>query len=222
MNLLISFLQKTIGQKIMVGLTGLGLCVFVLVHMLGNLFILSGAEAYNNYADKLHHLPGFKILELGLLVFFLAHILLSLLLQIKNRKARGPNPYQKSSQGLKKTSLLHHWLWIQGALLFVFVVFHLISFKFGDHQEIIKDGKAKEDVYSMVVEAFQQPSQLFGYSFILLILSVHLLRGFSASFKSLGVSHPTVISWIETFSWIFTLIVTLGFLIPIWYIYLWL
>ena len=35
------------------GLTGLGLALFVLFHMLGNLLIFAGAETYNLYAHKL-------------------------------------------------------------------------------------------------------------------------------------------------------------------------
>ncbi|MDE0092176.1 MAG: succinate dehydrogenase, partial [Oligoflexia bacterium] len=74
MNLLIYFLQKTVGQKIVIGLTGLGLSLFILIHMLGNLLILSGPSAYNKYAHKLHEFPGFILLELGLLLFFTGHI----------------------------------------------------------------------------------------------------------------------------------------------------
>jgi len=110
-----------VGQKIVLGLTGLGLCGFVLIHMIGNLFILGGPEAYNSYAYKLHKLPGFILLELGLLVFFAGHILLSLLLQIRNRQARGEQAYKKSSKDIKKTSIIHHFLWVQGALLVVFL-----------------------------------------------------------------------------------------------------
>ena len=222
MNLLISFLQKTVGQKIVIGLTGLGLCGFILIHMLGNLFILSGPEAYNKYAYKLHQIPGFIVLELGLLGFFVGHILLSLLLQIRNRNARGSASYKKTSKGVKKTNLVHHFLWVQGALLMVFLVVHLLSFKFGTYYETQIDGKTVKDVYRLVVEGFKKPAYTFGYSFILLILSVHILRGFPASFKTLGLSHPTYISWIETFSWVFTAIITFGFLAPIWYIYFWL
>lgn len=69
MNNLIYFLKGTIGQKMIVGLTGLGLCLFVLIHMLGNLLILSGPDAYNSYAHKLHEIFLLEVFELGLLIF---------------------------------------------------------------------------------------------------------------------------------------------------------
>ena len=206
----------------MVGLTGLGLCGFVLIHMMGNLFILSGSEAYNNYAHKLHEIPGLIILEIGLVTFFIGHILFSILLQIRNRQAKGGVSYKSPSRGIKKTPLMHHFLWVQGALLMVFLIFHILSFKFGAYYEIEIKGQNVRDVYRLVVENFKKPSYTLGYSFILFLLSVHLLRGFPASFKTLGLSHPTYVSWIEFFSWIFAGVVTFGFLAPIWYIYLYL
>jgi len=221
-NLFISFLQKTIGQKIVVGLTGLGLCLFVLIHMLGNLLILSGPEAYNNYAYKLHDFPGLLLLEFGLFIFFIGHILLSILLQLKNKKAKGSISYQKEAQGIKKTNFIHKFILSQGILLLIFLVLHLWSFKFGTYYETELNGKKVRDIYLLVVENFQKPLYTFGYSFILLILFNHLLRGFPASFKTLGLSHPLYVSWIEKLAWFFSLIVTFGFLAPIWYIYIYL
>ena len=222
MSLLISFLRNTIGQKIVVGLTGLGLCLFVLVHMLGNLFILSSSEAYNKYAHQLHEFPLLFLLELGLLVFFVGHILLSLLLQVNNQKAKGKSAYKQALRGEKKASLVHSFLWFQGVLLLVFIVFHLITFKFGPHYETTLEGEKVRDIYKLVVENFKNPLYTIGYSFILFILSIHLLRGFPASFKTLGLSHPFYLSFIEKLAWIFTGIVIFGFLAPIWYIFIYL
>ena len=210
------------GQKIAVGLTGLGLCLFILIHMLGNLFILSGPSAYNEYAHTLHEFPAMKIFEIGLLIFFVGHIVLSLLLQIKNKKARGKTGYQLQAEGEKKTSLTHQFLWFQGGVLLVFLIFHLWSFKFGPYYETQLNGESVRDIYRLVSESFKNPFYTIGYSFALLILSVHLLRGLPASFKSLGLSHSFYLSLIEKLSIFFAVLITLGFLAPIWYIFIYL
>ena len=222
MSFLIYFLQKSIGQKIVVGLTGLGLCLFVLIHMLGNLFILSGPTAYNKYAHSLHEIPFFILLELGLLLFFVGHILLSILLQIKNKIARGAVSYNQPAKGEKKGSLVHRFLWFQGGALLLFLAVHLLSFKFGPYYDTQIEGETVRDIYRLVVESFKRPIYTMGYSLALLILFIHLLRGFSASFKSLGFSHPVCISFIEKLAWLFALLVTFGFLAPIWYIFIYL
>ncbi|MCY4320888.1 MAG: succinate dehydrogenase cytochrome b subunit [Bdellovibrionaceae bacterium] len=220
MNTLIYFLQKTIGQKIVVGLTGLGLALFLLIHMIGNLFILSGPAAYNRYAYKLHELPIFFLLEIGLLLVFLGHILLSLLLQIKNKKARGETEYKLKAKGDKKTDLAHRFLWFQGIILLLFLAFHLISFKFGPIYETQLDGKTVRNIYQLVMENFKKPLYTIGYTCILGILFVHLFRGLPASFKSLGLSNPFYLSLIKTLSISLSIIIVVGFLAPIWYIFI--
>lgn len=222
MDFLIHFLQRTIGQKIVVGLTGLGLCFFVLVHMLGNLLILSGPQAYNSYAHQLHEIPFFIILELGLFAFFLGHIFLSLLLAMKNRKAKGGLSYTQKTGGEKSSAPVHNLLVFQGGVLLVFLIFHLLSFKFGPYYETTFKGETVRDIYQLVLENFNKPLYVIGYSLALLVLFVHLLRGWTASFKTLGLSHPVYLSFIEKLAWIFALAVTFGFLLPIWYIFIYL
>ena len=84
------------------------------------------------------------------------------------------------------------------------------------------DGKTVRDLHKLVVESFKKPFYTLAYSFVLLILSVHLFRGLPASFKTLGLSHPLYVSLLEKFSWIFTILITFGFLAPIWYIFIYL
>lgn len=222
MQFLIDFLQKTIGQKIILGLTGLGLCLYVFIHMLGNLLILSGPSAYNRYAHSLHEFPLFVLLELGLLIFFLLHILLSLLLQIKNKAARGEVSYSHPVKGEKNPALIHRFLWFQGVVLLVFLIFHLWSFKFGPYYETLVEGEVLRDIYKLVSFNFKKPFYTIAYSVVLLVLSLHLLRGIPASFKTLGLSHPRGIVFVERLAILFTAVVVFGFLAPIWYVFIFL
>lgn len=217
MENLIFFLKKTIGKKIAVGVTGLGLCLFVLIHMSGNLLILKGAESYNLYAKSLHDFFLMEFLEWGLLAFFLGHIFLSVLLNLKNLKSKGA--YFKRAKGEKKTSFANRILILQGLVLFVFLVFHLITFKFGAYYEAMYDGEATRDVYLLVTETFKKFPYVLGYVFSLLVLGVHLVHGLSASIRSLGFYHPLYTPWIEKLSFAFGCLVTLGFMgLPL-YIY---
>ena len=222
MKMLLYILQKTVGQKIIIGLTGLGLCLFVLIHMLGNLFILSGPDAYNRYAHNLHEMPVLVFFEIGLLIVFAGHIVLSLLLVIKNKKAALGTPAKPFAKGEKQISLLHRFLWLQGGVLLLFLGLHLLSFKFGPYYETDLDGHTVRDIYRLVLENFKKPIYTAGYSLALLLLSVHLLRGLPASFKSLGLNHPLYVSLVEKLSLPFALLLTLGFLAPIWYVFIWL
>ena len=218
MGNLIRILQNTIGQKAAAGLFGLGLCFFVLVHAAGNLLILKGPEAYNGYARALHQFFLFTILEIGLLIFFAGHIALTILLSVKNRAARPKKP-QAKAQGAKKTSFAERALPLQGAALLIFLILHLLTFKFGPYYETAGDGESARDIYRLVAEIFQKKTYVAGYILALFILFHHLSHGLAASFKSLGFSHPQYTPLIEKFSRIFAYGIFLGFSIPPLYIF---
>ena len=218
MNNLIDFLKRTIGQKMVVGLTGLGLCLFVLIHMLGNLLILSGPDAYNSYAHKLHKFFLFEVFEIGLLIFFIGHIVLAILVNIKNRAAR-PQNYKVQAKGEKGTTFSDRILLLQGVVLLVFLITHLLTFKFGPYYEVLLEGESVRDIYRLVAEVFKNGIYVAGYSLALFVLCYHLLHGLTASVKSLGFFHPQYIPLVEKFSLIFSLVVFLGFLIQPLYIY---
>ncbi len=221
MNNLILFLQKTLGQKIIVGLTGLGLCLFILIHMLGNLLILSGPQEYNLYAHQLHEIKILEVLEIGLFGLFLGHIFTSVVVNIKNKVAKGDS-YKKRASGQKKTSLADRFLIVQGAVILVFLISHLITFKFGTYYEIVIEGEPVRDIYRLVKEFFQSHLYVIGYVFSLSILTVHVIHGLPASLKTLGFYHPSYIPWIKGFSWVFGLGILIGFLVPMFYLHLFL
>ena len=212
------FLQRSVGQKFLVGLTGLGLCLYVLIHVSGNMLIFAGSERYNLYAHGLHEFFLIEALEIALLVSFAGHIVLALWLGWKNRSARGEK-YKYPASGDKKSALTHALLVFQGMALLAFLVWHLLTFKFGPYYEISHNGQTMRDIYRLVVEVFQNPLYVMGYSLALCILSIHLGRGFSASLRSLGVSHPRYIPWLEKFGWLFSALVSLGFLSQPFYVY---
>ena len=216
-NLLV-FLQRTVGQKVVVGLTGLGLCLFVLIHSAGNLLILGGPERYNLYAHSLHEFFLMTTLEIGLLVFFAGHILLSLLLIWKNRLSAG-EAYKYPARGEKKTPFSHTFLALQAVTLLGFLVWHLLTFKFGPYYETSHRGQVMRDIYRLVVEVFQSPLYVAGYSLALLILFIHLNRGIPAALRSLGLTHPGYTPYLEKGGFLFSALVVIGFLAPPFYIY---
>lgn len=218
MNNLLLFLQRTIGQRIVLGLTGLGLCLFLLIHMTGNLLIFAGPEAYNLYAYRLHSIKIIKLFEIGLLIFFVGHIVTAVWLNFNNRKAKGPS-YKRAAKGEKKTFLGDQLLVFQGLVLFVFLVNHLLTFKFGTHYETVVNGITTRDVYRLVLEIFNQGIYFFAYVFSLLVLSYHLIHGLPASLRTLGFYHPEYVFGMKILGWIFGLGVVIGFLLPISYVF---
>ena len=213
----IELLKGTVGRKAVIGLTGLGLCLFILIHMLGNLLILQGPAAYNSYAHKLHSLLLFEVLETGLALFFAGHILLTVLTAVQNFKARGEKQHVPSVK--KAASFTDRTLAFQGLVLLIFLVFHLMTFKFGPFYETSLNGEPVRDIHRLVREVFQNPWMVIVYSAVLFVLCGHLSHGLQAALKSLGISHPRYDPALKVWSVIFAWTVFTGFLIQPLYVY---
>ena len=83
-------LTSSVGQKYIMALTGLGLMIFVIMHLAGNLTLLfPGAKSFNTYAHKLEELGVLlEMAEIGLLAAFVIHIVTAITLTKKARSAR--------------------------------------------------------------------------------------------------------------------------------------
>lgn len=183
---LCQFTRSTVGRKTLVALSGLGLSGFTLMHMSGNLLLLVGAEPYNKYSHSLISNPLIYFAEVGLVVLFLLHFGLAIRLTLQNRCAR-PEGYRES-QREKGTTFAARTMIYSGLLLLVFLVLHLITFKFGEHYSVTYQGVEMRDLHRLVVEKFQSPLYVGWYLFSLVVLGLHLSHGLAASLQSLGLA----------------------------------
>lgn len=212
------WLCSTIGRKQLIGVTGLGLSFFVLTHMLGNMLILVGPEMYNEYSYKLVSNPLIYVAEIGLLAIFLGHLIFAMGLTVKNWRARDTR-YAMLPNGPKRTSWTQRSLWAQGLLILVFVILHLITFKFGTHYTVTYNGVEMRDLHRLVLEVFQDPIYVGWYVVALLVLGLHLSHGVGSSFQTLGIHHPRYRKCIRCFSIGYALVVIAGFLSQPIYVY---
>lgn len=128
MTQMFSFLQSTIGRKLLMALTGFVLVLFVMGHMLGNLQIFLGAEAINAYAYKLHNLlpaPALWLVRFVLLICISIHVWAAITLTLDNRRAR-PHKYQKK-QTIQAT-YSSRTMRMSGVILLAFIFFHIAHF----------------------------------------------------------------------------------------------
>ena len=86
-------LNTSVGKKIAMAITGLSLALFMVFHLIGNLNLFLGPEAFNGYVLKLKKL-GFliRIAEAGLLSFVLIHVYSGIVLWLKNKRAISKTP----------------------------------------------------------------------------------------------------------------------------------
>ncbi len=136
MNWIITFLKSSIGKKLLMGLTGLFLCTFLIVHLIGNLQLLKhdGGMAFNTYAVFMTSNPLIKFVSYGLYAIILFHAFWGLYLVSQNKKAR---PVQYAAYNGKANShWTSRWMGVLGTMILAFLVFHMWGFwaqyKFGE------------------------------------------------------------------------------------------
>lgn len=224
MNWFSKFITSSIGQKIVMSLTGLFLITFLIAHLVGNLQLLKpdGGLAFNEYAYFMTTNPLVKTVSYGLYFFILLHAIQGLMLWAKNRKARGNAKYAVSKAKTASThapSFAGNNMALLGTIILIFLGIHMGDFwfamKFG-HVDYMPGTEIK-DLYSKVVVSFKQWWIVAIYVVSMIALVFHLMHGFWSAFQTLGLTHKKYAGLIKTIGLIISILIPLGFaILPIW------
>lgn len=207
--------STSIGKKKIMAVTGLSLCGFLVSHLLGNFFLLAGADAFNLYAYKLTSTPLIYIAEFILLGIFLLHLTMAFKLVLENKAARPHKYFMKKGHGGE--TIFSKTMPYTGFLILVFLVLHLIHFKYGTHYTTTVDGVEMRDLNRLVIEYFANPLYTAWYCIAMFVLAFHLAHGVQSTFQSLGIRHPAVTKCIKQFGATFAIVVPVGFsFLAIW------
>ena len=174
-----------------VAITGIILILFVIGHLLGNLQIFLGPEWINGYSQHLRDLgPLLWMIRAFLLIAVVLHIYFTILLAIENRRAR-PESYT-DREYVKATFASRHMV-MSGLIVLAFILYHLAHFTFrkiDPRFALLKpDSLGHYDVYSMMVDGFQNYYVSGFYALGLFLLTLHLTHGASSFFQSLGLTN---------------------------------
>src|SRR5690606_20596715 len=122
MNWLSAFLNSSIGKKLLMALTGLFLCTFLLVHMTVNLQLFKddGGYAFNTYTVFMTTSPLIKTISYGLYFIILFHAVWGISIGLANKKAR-PVSYQVPG-GNASSKWASRNMGILGTLILAFIV----------------------------------------------------------------------------------------------------
>ncbi|MBT3981020.1 MAG: succinate dehydrogenase cytochrome b subunit [Bacteriovoracaceae bacterium] len=211
-----TYLQSSIGKKQVMALTGLALCGFLVVHLLGNLLIFVGPKAFNSYAHALITNPLIIPMEAGLALLFFSHIALGVKLTAENKKARPKSYYMKTNSG-RGATFASSTMPITGVIILVFLVLHLINFRFGEFIGATYNGVDMRDLYIPVVQHFSNPAVVLWYLFAHLALAVHVSHGLASAVQSFGFSHPRYSPILKIIAKAYAFVIFVGFSsIPVW------
>ena len=216
MSWLSTALSSSIGKKLIVSITGLSLCAFLVVHAGINslIFFNDGGHLYNEAAEFMATNILIRTMEIGLFAGLLLHIFQTLNLYFNNKSAR-PIAYHASNDGLPNSKWYSRSMALLGTLLLMFLIIHLKHFwvvsRFTDE---ITSGQ--ETLFGEMKEVFENPIWVALYVLSQFSLGYHLLHGFKSAFQTLGLNHKKYNGFIASTGVVFAIVVPLLFaLMPI-------
>lgn len=209
-----NFLTSSLGKKVVMSLTGLFLILFLVVHVTINamIFVNDSGETFNKVAHFMSHNIITRILEGGLFLGFILHIVQAYVATAQNQKAR-PIKYAVNN-GAANSRWFSRSMALLGTLILLFLVVHLGNFWVPTKKALFAD--EEHNTFESMKAVFSQWYFVVIYLAGVISLAYHLLHGFSAAFQSLGLAHRKWTPVIKFLGAAFSIIVPLIFaLMPI-------
>ena len=200
-------------------ISGLGLLLYVLVHMIGNLKIFlgtdpaTGAYQIDLYGEALRNLGGHLVplesilwlFRIGLLAMFVIHIYAAYVLTLRNRKARGSIRYEhkREYEAVNYANRTMRW---GGVIILLFVLYHVADLTLGWANPDFVEG----EVYRNTIASLTQPLVAIFYLIAQVALAFHIYHGAWSLWQSLGIMNPRYKSFRRYFAVAFAAVVFIG------------
>ena len=182
------FFTSSIGRKFTMGLSGLFLILFLIVHAGINscIFLNDNGDTFNKVAHFMSHNWIMRFLEIGLFATMILHIIQGLTVWYQNRKARPVN--YAFNQPSKNSNWYSRSMGILGTLLLLFIIMHLNHFYVGT-KVALYSGDKPHNLFEEMKEVFSDKVIVILYLVGLFALFWHLYHGFQSAFQTLGMNH---------------------------------
>ena len=181
-----NFFQSSLGKKLVMGITGLFLITFLVVHCGINacIFVNDGGVTFNAAAEFMGTNLLIRAMEIVLFIGIIWHILQALMLTLSNNKAR-PVKYAVSN-GNANSKWYSRWMGLLGTLILMFLIVHLSHFWVKTRFTGLNHNQTLFD--SMKV-TFSQAWVVVLYCAGMVSLAYHLMHGFASAFQTMGWNH---------------------------------
>jgi succinate dehydrogenase / fumarate reductase cytochrome b subunit len=225
---------SSIGKKIVMGVTGLFLISFLVVHMGVNACIFKDffdptddGDMFNRAADFMGRTVVIRIMEIVLFLGFFIHIIQGYVLEFQNRGKRKIG--YDVSLGNRGSTWYSRAMGLLGTILLIFLLLHWWHFwipsRFthaGLEEVYMSNARMSHDMFKLMKITFSEWWVVILYVVACISLAWHLLHGFQSAFRTFGVHNNRYMKLINAFGVVFSVIVPLIFaLMPISFIMGW-
>ncbi|WP_410220306.1 succinate dehydrogenase cytochrome b subunit [Pedobacter sp.] len=205
---------SSVGRKFVMGLTGLFLISFLIVHVSINalIFLNDGGQTFNVAADFMGHNLVVRVMEIGLFAGIILHIVQAIVLTAQNKAAR-PSAYAYSNASANSTWYSRS-MGLLGTLILMFLILHLYHFWWPTKAAVFNH--EEHDTFQNITMVFQELWVVIVYVLGVISLGYHLLHGFQSAFQTMGWNHKKWTPVVKAVGFWFSIIVPIIFaLMPI-------
>ncbi len=209
------FLTSAVGKKLVMGLTGLFLISFLVVHVGVNACIWAndGGVMFNKAAHFMGATVVIRIMEVGLFVGIFLHIIQGYVLTANNQAKRKVG--YEVPMGNKGSKWYSRSMGLLGTILLLFFILHWWHFwipsRFTGVVQTSIGNKEMHDMYTLMKVTFSELWVVVIYVIACFSLFWHLLHGFQSSFRTIGLSNKRHIAIVQALGVGFSVIVPLAF-----------
>jgi succinate dehydrogenase / fumarate reductase cytochrome b subunit len=209
--------SSSVGTKLLIGLTGLALFAYLILHLIGNALLFAGPETFNHYSHALISNPLIIPIEIGLLLIFLLHVYKTIVNYLSNWTARPIGYTEKKYAGhTSRKSVASSTMIFSGLAVILFVIIHVKQFKYGAWY-LTTTTPAVRDLARLEIEVFRQPLWVAFYAICTIVVGLHLWHGIASGFQSIGFDHPVYTRRLTTIGIVLAIIIGGGLaFIPVW------
>jgi succinate dehydrogenase / fumarate reductase cytochrome b subunit len=195
------FFTSSLGKKYVMGFTGFFLITFLIVHCTVNsmIFFNDNGQTFNHWANFLGTNLIVRVMEIGLFLGLILHIVQGLLLWAQNRRSR-PIKYEISKY--REGKWYSRSMGLLGTLILLFLILHLYHIwtpsRFGGMADIHTlqettladyNNQTTHNLYAEMQIVFQYLGAVIIYVLGVFALAWHLLHGFQSAFQTFGIKH---------------------------------
>jgi succinate dehydrogenase / fumarate reductase, cytochrome b subunit len=211
----------SITKKLTMGIAGLFLMAFLVVHLGINLLMLKGDNGFlfSKAVNFMTESVFIRLFEFVLFAAFIIHILIGAALKLYNWRAR-PVRYKVSPRS--DSSFFSRYMIWTGLVIFTFLIIHFMNFYFVKLGFVDKPDVARHthDFYRMAVALFQTPLYFWIYVVLIAFLGLHLYHAFQSFFQTLGFQHGKYFGWIKGIGAAYAIVISTGFIIiPVYFMF---
>ncbi len=183
-------LSTSIARKVAMALSGLFLVFFLAQHCVINLTSVIAPDLFNTWSHFMGTNGLVQFLLQPVLIFGVVfHFVMGFVLELQNRKARTVK--YASYKGGANASWMSRNMILSGIVVLAFLGLHFYDFWVPEivHKYIETHPEDPTRYFAETVHKFESPVRVGIYVVSFVLLSLHLLHGFSSAFQSVGFNN---------------------------------